>query len=399
MSSETALFATSMTTGIVDLGASQTVMGQHQLDEFLCNVPAAIRPLIQERKISMSFRFGNNSIVPCHRAILVPVDRFLISIDIVESKTPFLISNSVCRNLRAVIDTTKQTIVFRELQCTLPLTLSGKNLFLMDFCELLEKKPPRQTETDCQKKQPAETVLNCHAAESDSTDPKSFQEPQASDLPAQMFFPDHVTDQSVLISSDTSVHLQLPSQPSDHHVKCPVQPEFDRTFRCHPELREKDHPGGPTQADATASALRDDDRLRTDQAGPEIWRSDQHRSSLLPMVPGKVRRQQEDGTPHICALSESLDRSKGAGTRAADPAQCQSRGKGPSLTGSWETITTVTHSGSHRSGRRGDVGRDSDVPIREARRGGECPSFGSGRRSTVSCSDATQLLTNRSSEA
>ena len=112
MSSETALFATSMTTGIVDLGASQTVMGQHQLDEFLCNVPAAIRPLIQERKVSMSFRFGNNSIVPCHRAILVPVDRFLISIDIVESKTPFLISNSVCRNLGAVIDTTKQTIFF-----------------------------------------------------------------------------------------------------------------------------------------------------------------------------------------------------------------------------------------------------------------------------------------------
>ena len=215
-------------------------MGQHQLDEFLCNVPAAIRPLIQERKINMSFRFGNNSIVPCHRAILVPVDRFLIKIAIVGSKTPFLISNSVCRNLGAVIDTTKQTIFFRELQCTLPLTLSGKNLFLMDFCELLEKKPPRQTETDCQKKQPAETVLNCHAAESDSTDPKSFQEPQASDLPAQMFFPDHVTDQSVLISSDTSVHLQLPSQPSDHHVKCPVQPEFDRTFRCHPELREKD---------------------------------------------------------------------------------------------------------------------------------------------------------------
>lgn len=135
-------------------------MGQHQLDEFLCNVPAAIRPLIQERKINMSFRFGNNSIVPCHRAILVPVDRFLIKIAIVGSKTPFLISNSVCRNLGAV-----QTIFFRELQCTLPLTLSGKNLFLMDFCELLEKKPPRQTETDCQKKQPAETVLNCHAAE------------------------------------------------------------------------------------------------------------------------------------------------------------------------------------------------------------------------------------------
>ena len=65
-----------LTTGILDLGASQSVMGQHQVPEFLANLPKPVRELVQERPVSMSFRFGNNSIVPCHRALLVPVDRF-----------------------------------------------------------------------------------------------------------------------------------------------------------------------------------------------------------------------------------------------------------------------------------------------------------------------------------
>ena len=91
----------------------------------------------------MTFRFGNNGVVPCRRALMVPVDRFWIKIAVVESRTPFLISNNVCRSLGAVIDTTNQTIFFRELNCTLPLTLSGKKLFLLEFSELVAQRPPQ----------------------------------------------------------------------------------------------------------------------------------------------------------------------------------------------------------------------------------------------------------------
>ena len=131
---EIALFATTLTTGILDLGASQSVMGQHQVPEFLANLPKPVRELVQERPVSMSFRFGNNSIVPCHRALLVPVDRFWIKIAIVETQTPFLISNNVCRSLGAVIDTNQQSIFFKVLNCELPLELSSRKLFMLDFC-------------------------------------------------------------------------------------------------------------------------------------------------------------------------------------------------------------------------------------------------------------------------
>eukprot|EP00435_Cladocopium_sp_Y103_P040673 s1143_g11.t1 len=140
---EQAMFATSLTLGILDLGASQTVMGCHQLPEFLSHLPPHVRNMVYEKPVEMSFRFGNNSVVPCNRAIFVPIDKFWIKIAIVNSKTPFLISNNVCRCLGAVIDTNKQSVWFRQLDCELPLQLSGKKLFLLDLCELAAKKPPR----------------------------------------------------------------------------------------------------------------------------------------------------------------------------------------------------------------------------------------------------------------
>ena len=163
---QSVLFATHQTTGILDLGASQTVMGRYQVDEFLELLPESVRCRVFEQPVDMSFRFGNNSVVPCRVALMVPVDRFWIKIAVVDTKTPFLISNNVCRSLGAVIDTTNQTICFRELDCTMPLTLSGKKLFLLDFSELVSLRPPRPAESDKTPMPQAENVCSCQSEES-----------------------------------------------------------------------------------------------------------------------------------------------------------------------------------------------------------------------------------------
>lgn len=142
---ECVLFATSSSLGIVDLGASQTVMGQCQLPEFLSSLPKEIRDRIQEKPVNIRFRFGNNSTVSCTRSILVPIAPFWIQIAIVESQTPFLISNSVCRSLGAVIDTERHEIHFKKLQRTIPLSLSSKKLFLLDFCQLVSPEAHSDT--------------------------------------------------------------------------------------------------------------------------------------------------------------------------------------------------------------------------------------------------------------
>jgi hypothetical protein len=75
---EVALFATTHAMGIVDLGASQTVMGRHQVREFLDSLPTEVQRLGHERPVEKSFRFGNNTVVPCNRAMFIPVDKFWI---------------------------------------------------------------------------------------------------------------------------------------------------------------------------------------------------------------------------------------------------------------------------------------------------------------------------------
>ena len=68
---------------------------------------------------------------------MVPLSRWYVKICIVESKTPFLISNNVFRTLGAQIDTASDHVHFSKLDLRMPLSLSEKKLYLLDFCELI----------------------------------------------------------------------------------------------------------------------------------------------------------------------------------------------------------------------------------------------------------------------
>ena len=133
-----ALFASHNAVGIIDSGASQTIMGSHQEAEFVSSLPAEVRAKIYESPVQMSFRFGNNSTVNCNRALVVPIGPVWIKVAIVETRTPFLISNNVLRQLGAVIDTEDHSIYFKRLQCTVPLSLTDRKLFTMNIGDMIE---------------------------------------------------------------------------------------------------------------------------------------------------------------------------------------------------------------------------------------------------------------------
>lgn len=61
-----------------------------------------------------------------------------IKVAIVDTRTPFLISNNVLRQLGAVIDTEDQSIYFKRLQCSAPLSLTDRKLFTLDISEMIE---------------------------------------------------------------------------------------------------------------------------------------------------------------------------------------------------------------------------------------------------------------------
>lgn len=54
--------------GIVDSGASQTVIGQHQVQDVLQHLPRSTK--VHEVPCHTVFRFGNSSTVQCDRALL-----------------------------------------------------------------------------------------------------------------------------------------------------------------------------------------------------------------------------------------------------------------------------------------------------------------------------------------
>ena len=311
---EIAMFATTQTTGILDLGASQTVMGQHQVNqvtEFLANLPTSVRELVQERPVNMSFRFGNNSLVPCRRALFVPVDRFWIKIAIVETQTPFLISNSVCRSLGAVIDTNRQSIFFKVLNCELPLELSSKRLFMLDFCALTACRPPQLMTSDESAKHrliAADTIL--HSQEVDPTQSDhalvSERDPQFEVSGAKVNSLSNQTDikretlsgyQHVMTESRTqescskSDRFQQPDRTIRTRPSCDVSPTVVSN-QCHVQARpsvplrcnqcpaDSGNSGDRPQEDDLRGLGMSDSVVWRSQEGSEVLRSGAERPSL-----------------------------------------------------------------------------------------------------------------------
>ena len=333
---QSVLFATHQTIGILDLGASQTVMGRYQVDEFLELLPESVRCRVFEQPVDMSFRFGNNSVVPCRVALMVPVDRFWIKIAVVDTRTPFLISNNVCRSLGAVIDTTNQTICFRELDCTMPLTLSGKKLFLLDFSELVSLRHPRPTEPDKTPMLKAENVCAC--------------QPEESPLPSKVLHHDameinnensgvdkemninpevvkageadssnYVSSGKISSSSEATAEVlrdQFDNQPTEISKSLPcagshVLSQPCGSFRCHSGDAEQDKQGEDADGPEHGRASEFHHQIRHSKGRTHIQGGGRDRSKVLSVVPSSVGSQRQKRAPSVPVLSEPVDRTQG----------------------------------------------------------------------------------------
>lgn len=135
---ESANFVTHGTSGIVDLGASMSVIGEQEFRELCKCLPQTLRANMKEAPCQVSFRFGNNSSVVGKRSVYFPVGSKWIKVIVVPSQTPFLIANSVFRNLGPVIDTQDSTIYFKSLDRSIPMTLTERKLYRIDLLDLLQ---------------------------------------------------------------------------------------------------------------------------------------------------------------------------------------------------------------------------------------------------------------------
>ena len=138
LSDDTAVtcFATHGSLGVVDLGATKTVIGSNQVREFLDNMDEGIRSRITKCPCKITFRFGNQGTLQSQYAMVVPIHGLNLKIAIVPGSTPFLLSNTLLRALGAMIDTEDHLLISKKFKFTVPLQLTRKGLFLLDLNDL-----------------------------------------------------------------------------------------------------------------------------------------------------------------------------------------------------------------------------------------------------------------------
>ena len=143
------LFASEGTQGVVDLGASQTVIGSKQVPEMLSLIPETIRAKVKQVPCQLTFRFGNHQTLVSQYALLMPLGSVSFRIAVVPGNTPFLLSNTFLKGIQAVIDTDMETLWSKKLNRNLTITRTHKNLFLMDINQLWEDTPPKDLGNQC----------------------------------------------------------------------------------------------------------------------------------------------------------------------------------------------------------------------------------------------------------
>ena len=133
---ELAFFATHGSHGIIDTGATKSVIGSDLLPDFLKSLNPDIRDRVHRCKCSITFRFGNQGMLDSTQAIVIPIGNLGLKIAIVKGKTPLLVSNTLLRTLKSLIDTDEGLLHSRFLSSPVKLHLSSRGLYLIDVNDL-----------------------------------------------------------------------------------------------------------------------------------------------------------------------------------------------------------------------------------------------------------------------
>ena len=100
-------FATHGTYGVLDLGASKTVVGADSVSALIDGLDPSLRERLTRCPCDITFKFGNQGTLRSSQALVVPLGQLLLKVAIVPGNTPFLMSNTLMRVLQAEIDCAK----------------------------------------------------------------------------------------------------------------------------------------------------------------------------------------------------------------------------------------------------------------------------------------------------
>ena len=349
-----ALFATYSSMGVVDLGATKTVIGSQLVQGLLNGLNSHARKLVRRCPCSITFRFGNQGTLQSEHALVLPVFGMWLRIAIVPGSTPLLLSNTLLRAMGAVIDTSQKVIHATKVSKTIPIQLTEKGLFLLDLNDLVDTSVSRQAaETHQVSEVPKDRHQPDVNATANSSQDKTFHscnsathpdDSQVNSCPynisqtcpthdqcldAEAANPTEITDRS------TREHQQCSDRMHSVDHRCSNHSQFARSFKFPTKDRhvhfEHAFEGSPSARRDTPVQLRPHeheavggqcDRLRTGTTGSEVSGSLGTPSGLGDMVHQQVRKVCK-GKPStlspFCATQDRTCRARGQ----EHPSECR----------------------------------------------------------------------------
>eukprot|EP00435_Cladocopium_sp_Y103_P018919 s1103_g4.t1 len=123
-------------TGIIDTGASKSVIGEKRVSALLSTLDPMHRKLVKWKESETVFRFGNNGVLKSVGALFVPFGNQWMKIEVVHGMTPFLISNSFLRALGADVLVSRSCLEVSAWNQNVPLIRNAKGLFIVKLSDL-----------------------------------------------------------------------------------------------------------------------------------------------------------------------------------------------------------------------------------------------------------------------
>ena len=156
---EVAFFSTQGTCGILDTGASKSVIGNKLLPALIESLTPHVRQQVFRTSCDITFRFGNQGTLDSQHALVVPLKSvgLGLKIAIVPGETPLLLSNTLMRTLKASSNSEHHTLSSPLLKHVVKLKLSPRGLYMLDLNDLLSAQKDLHKSVDAPM---AETFLS-----------------------------------------------------------------------------------------------------------------------------------------------------------------------------------------------------------------------------------------------
>ena len=107
---------------VIDTGASRSVIGSERVPGLLEAISGSLRTPVKRMASAVNFRFGNSGTLQSLYALCIPrFQKGWIRVEVVQGRTPFLISNSIMKELGVLIDPRNRVLRFLHDSKVIPL--------------------------------------------------------------------------------------------------------------------------------------------------------------------------------------------------------------------------------------------------------------------------------------